>query len=160
MTVRWLVSCCSDRGGQRERGDRGVAAAPGRRPHWRRATLRHPRGRLPHCRAAHRPPQHQVRFERCTVYVTVARPSVCLSRRSIASRFAAAWARAADIDCYSCRHRVYRLSVDICCPRRTTWVSQYKKGKTSLDLNEARDAVDAVASAEPHANSLHLAPDR
>ena len=46
---------------------------------------------------------------------------------------------------------------------RTTWVSQYQKGKTSLDLNEARDdgvLWMAVASAGPYANSLHLAPDR
>ena len=35
-------------------------------------------------------------------------------------------------------------------------------GKTSLDVNEARDdgVWDAVASAGPHANNLHLAPDR
>jgi len=34
--------------------------------------------------------------------------------------------------------------------------------KTSLDLNEARDdwVLDAVASAGPHANNLHLAADR
>jgi len=45
---------------------------------------------------------------------------------------------------------------------RTTWVSWYQKSKTSLDLNEARDngVWDAVASAGPHANNLHLAPDR
>jgi len=45
---------------------------------------------------------------------------------------------------------------------RTTWVSRYKKGKKSLDLNEARDdgVWDAVASAGSYANSLHLAPDR
>jgi len=44
---------------------------------------------------------------------------------------------------------------------RTTWVSRYPQGKTSLDLNEARDdreVWDAVASAEPYANKLHLAP--
>jgi len=45
---------------------------------------------------------------------------------------------------------------------RTTWVSQYRKGKTSLDLNEARnDRVlfgMAVASAGSYANNLHLAP--
>ena len=36
------------------------------------------------------------------------------------------------------------------------------KGKTSLDLNEARDVGfwDAVASVGPYANNLHLAPDR
>jgi len=46
----------------------------------------------------------------------------------------------------------------------TTWVSRYQEGKTSLDLNEARDdgvlGCDAVASAGPYANKLHLAPDR
>jgi len=45
---------------------------------------------------------------------------------------------------------------------RTTWLSQYQKGKTSLDLNEARDdgllGMEA-ASAGPYANSLHLVPD-
>jgi len=44
---------------------------------------------------------------------------------------------------------------------RTTWVSRYQKGKTSLDLNEARDDRVfgmAVASAGPYANNLHLAP--
>jgi len=40
---------------------------------------------------------------------------------------------------------------------RATWVSRYQKGEASLDLNEARDA---VASAGPFANSLHLAADR
>ena len=36
---------------------------------------------------------------------------------------------------------------------RTTWVSQYQKGKTSLDLNEARDGGfwNVVASAGPYA---------
>ena len=46
---------------------------------------------------------------------------------------------------------------------RTTWVSRYRKGKTSVDLNEARadgGFWDAVASAGPHANNLHLAGDR
>jgi len=50
-----------------------------------------------------------------------------------------------------------------CLFSRTTWVSQYQKGKTSLDLNKARDDgsfVMAVASAGPYANNLHLAPDR
>jgi len=44
---------------------------------------------------------------------------------------------------------------------KTTWVSLYQKGKTSL--NDARDVMgfwDKVASAGPHANNLHLAPDR
>jgi len=48
---------------------------------------------------------------------------------------------------------------------RTTWISRYQKGTTSLDLNDARD--DGVllgwqwlASTGPHANNLHLAPDR
>ena len=41
---------------------------------------------------------------------------------------------------------------------RTTWVSRYQKGKTSLDLNEARDdgVLGWVASAGPYANILHL----
>jgi len=45
---------------------------------------------------------------------------------------------------------------------RTTWVSQYQKGETILDLNEARynGFWDAVASAGPYANNLLLAPDR
>jgi len=45
---------------------------------------------------------------------------------------------------------------------RTTCLSQYQKGKTSLDLNQARNGGfwDAVASAGPHADNLHLAPDR
>ena len=45
---------------------------------------------------------------------------------------------------------------------RTTWVSRYQKAKTSLDLNEARDygVWDAVASAVPCADNLHLTPDR
>jgi len=46
---------------------------------------------------------------------------------------------------------------------RTTWVSQYEKGKTSLDLNEARD--DGGFGMQWHqldhyANNLYLAPDR
>ena len=43
-----------------------------------------------------------------------------------------------------------------------TRVSRYQKGKTSLDLNETRDdgVWDAVASAGPYTNDLHLAPDR
>jgi len=45
---------------------------------------------------------------------------------------------------------------------RRTWVSQYHKDKTSLDLNEARDdgVWDAATSAGPYANNLHLAPDK
>ena len=42
-------------------------------------------------------------------------------------------------------------------------VSWYQKGKTSLDLNEARDdgvLGMAVASAGPYANNLHVARDR
>jgi len=42
---------------------------------------------------------------------------------------------------------------------RTTWVSQYQKGKTDLDFTEAKKQRVAVASAGPYA-SLHLAPDR
>ena len=42
----------------------------------------------------------------------------------------------------------------------TTLVNRYQKGKTNLDLTEARDSAwVAVASAGPCA-SLHLAPDR
>jgi len=44
-----------------------------------------------------------------------------------------------------------------------TWISQYQKGKTSLDLNKARDnrvlVCSGMASAGPYAN-LHLTPDR
>jgi len=46
---------------------------------------------------------------------------------------------------------------------RTTWVSRYQKGKTSLDLTEAGDdggLGTAVASAGPYASNRHLAPDR
>ena len=47
---------------------------------------------------------------------------------------------------------------------RTVCVSRYQKGKTGVDLNEARDdGVSfrmAVASAGLYANNLHLAPDR
>jgi len=45
---------------------------------------------------------------------------------------------------------------------RTMWVSHYQKGKTSLDLNEARNngVWGAVASAGPYANNLHLTADR
>ena len=42
-------------------------------------------------------------------------------------------------------------------------VSQCKRGKTGLDLNEARDdggSGTAVASAGPYANNLHLGPYR
>jgi len=42
----------------------------------------------------------------------------------------------------------------------TTWLSQYLKGKTSLDLNEARDdgVLGAVASAGPNGKCKHFAP--
>ena len=46
---------------------------------------------------------------------------------------------------------------------RTSWVSRYQKGKTSLDLNEARDDGvwdDSGISLDHNANNLHLAPDR
>jgi len=44
---------------------------------------------------------------------------------------------------------------------RTTWVSQYQKDKTSLDLYEAIDDGSGITtSAGPHADHLHLAPDR
>jgi len=45
---------------------------------------------------------------------------------------------------------------------RTIWISWYEKGKTSLDLNEARDdrIWNIVASAGLYANNVHLTPDR
>jgi len=48
---------------------------------------------------------------------------------------------------------------------RTTWISWYQKGKTSLDLNDARDGgvlgwQMAVASTGQYANNLHLTSDR
>jgi len=47
----------------------------------------------------------------------------------------------------------------ICQQGWTTWISRYQKGKTSLDLNEARD--DEVQDGSgPYANNLHLTPDR
>ena len=44
---------------------------------------------------------------------------------------------------------------------RTTWVSRYQKGKTSLDLNGARGVAVLGGSgiSWPYANNLHLAPD-
>jgi len=46
---------------------------------------------------------------------------------------------------------------------RTTWVRQYQKGKTSLDLNEAR-TVGVWGwqwhQLDQYANNLHPAPDR
>ena len=41
---------------------------------------------------------------------------------------------------------------------RTTWVSHYQKGRTILDLTEARNDGVAVASAGLYANHLHFAP--
>ena len=42
---------------------------------------------------------------------------------------------------------------------RTTRVSRYQKGKTSLDLNEARD--DGVLGCSgPYVNNVHLAPHK
>jgi len=43
---------------------------------------------------------------------------------------------------------------------KTTWVSRHQKGKTVLDINEARDDAVEVASAGPYANQWHLAADR
>jgi len=46
---------------------------------------------------------------------------------------------------------------------RTIWVSRNQKGKTSLDLNEARDGGVfgmAVVLAGLYANNLHLTADR
>jgi len=41
---------------------------------------------------------------------------------------------------------------------RTTWVSQYRKGRTIPDFNEARrDGVAVVAG--PYSNQLHFTPD-
>jgi len=43
----------------------------------------------------------------------------------------------------------------------TTWVSQYQKGKTWLDLNEERDyGAWGRHICKPYANNLHLSPDR
>jgi len=41
---------------------------------------------------------------------------------------------------------------------RTVWASRYQKGKTSLDLNEARDDGfwDAVTSAGRYANNPYI----
>jgi len=44
-------------------------------------------------------------------------------------------------------------------PGLPQWVSRYQKSKTTLDLNKARDN-GVWGSAGPHANNLHLAPDR
>jgi len=45
---------------------------------------------------------------------------------------------------------------------KTALISQYQKGKISLDLNEARGDgfLGCSASAGPYANNLHLAADR
>ena len=43
---------------------------------------------------------------------------------------------------------------------RTTCLSQHQKDQTILDFNEARGDRVAAASAEPHENHLHPAPDR
>jgi len=43
---------------------------------------------------------------------------------------------------------------------KTTWVRWHQKGTTILDFNEARDDVVAVASTGPHADHLHLVPER
>ena len=44
---------------------------------------------------------------------------------------------------------------------RITWVSRYQKGKTSLDLNEARDGGGwgGSGTVASYANNLHLSPD-
>jgi len=42
---------------------------------------------------------------------------------------------------------------------RTTWTSQYQKGKTSLDINETRDD-EILGCSAPYENNLHLAPGR
>ena len=46
---------------------------------------------------------------------------------------------------------------------RTTWVSRYQKSETSLGFKWGKrwpGCWDAVASAGPYANNLHLTPDR
>jgi len=43
---------------------------------------------------------------------------------------------------------------------KTTWISWHQKGRTNLDFNEGRNDGVTVPSAGPHANHLHLAPDR
>jgi len=43
---------------------------------------------------------------------------------------------------------------------KTTWVSCYQRGRTTLNFTEARDDRVAVASAGPYANQLHIGPDR
>jgi len=43
---------------------------------------------------------------------------------------------------------------------RTAWVSHHQKGKTILDVNEARDDGVAVSSAGPYTNHLYLTADR
>jgi len=44
---------------------------------------------------------------------------------------------------------------------RTIWVSRYQKGKTSLDLNEARDdGVLGCSGISWTICKLHIAPDR
>jgi len=40
---------------------------------------------------------------------------------------------------------------------RTTWVSQYQKGKTSLDWDDA--VLGRLASAGPYPNNLHIATE-
>jgi len=39
------------------------------------------------------------------------------------------------------------------------WLSQYKKGKTSVDFSEVMGFGMAAAPAGPYANNLQLAPD-
>jgi len=43
---------------------------------------------------------------------------------------------------------------------RTTWVNQHQKGKTILDINEARGDEIAVALAGPFAYHLQITADR
>jgi len=42
---------------------------------------------------------------------------------------------------------------------KTTWVSWHQKGRTNVDVNEARDDGVAVTSAGPYADHLQLTPD-
>ena len=43
---------------------------------------------------------------------------------------------------------------------RTTWVSQYQESGTILDFNKASDDGVAIATVGPHADHVHLTPDR
>ena len=71
---------------------------------------------------------------------------------------------------YQNRNDVFKFFViqqaATCMHSRLTALFQYNlsypvpEGQTILDFTEARDDGEAVASAGPYANNLHLAPDR